>query len=77
MRAVASAVWVTQMLWKMDKAAWLFLAVISAFNLIMDFTLMLGQQNAWSDVSVHFILNALILIYIMLPSVRAAFEETY
>lgn len=70
-------VWVTQMLWKMDKAAWLFLAVISAFNLIMDFTLMLGQQNAWSDVSVHFILNALILIYIMLPSVRAAFEETY
>jgi hypothetical protein len=67
-------VWVVQMLWKMDKSGWLFCAVIAAFNLILDFTVMLSQDGAWSDVSVHFLLNAIILIYIMLPSVKKAFE---
>ena len=66
-------VWVVQMLWNMEKSGWLFLAVIAAFNLILDFTVMLGQ-GAWSDVSLHFILNAIILIYVMLPGVRQAFE---
>jgi hypothetical protein len=61
------------MLWNMEKSGWLFLAVIAAFNLILDFTVMLGQ-GAWSDVSLHFILNAIILIYVMLPGVRQAFE---
>jgi hypothetical protein len=69
-------VWVTQMLWNMEKSGWLFVAVISAFNLILDFTVMLSQDGAWSDVSVHFLLNAIILIYVMLPGVRQAFEPT-
>jgi hypothetical protein len=66
-------VWLVQMLWRVDKQAWLFLAVITVFNLILDFTVMLGQ-GAWSDVSLSFLLNALILIYIMLPGVKRAFE---
>jgi hypothetical protein len=66
-------VWVVKMLWSVDKQAWLFLAVITVFNLILDFTVMLGA-GAWSDVSLHFLLNALILIYIMLPGVKRAFE---
>jgi hypothetical protein len=66
-------VWVAQMLWKVDKEAWIFLAVITVFNLILDFTVMLGAAN-WSDVSVSFILNALILIYVMLPGVKAQFD---
>ncbi len=66
-------VWVVQMLWRVDKQAWLFLAVITVFNLILDFTVMLGASE-WSDVSIHFLLNALILIYIMLPGVKKAFE---
>ena len=65
--------WLVKMLWSMDKQAWLFLAVITVFNLILDFTVMLGSAG-WSDVSVHFLLNALILIYIMLPGVKQAFE---
>src|SRR5262245_509997 len=65
-------VWVAQMLWSMDKSAWLFLAVISVFNLILAFTVMLGQ-GSWSDVSLDFILNTIILIYVMLPGVRRAF----
>jgi hypothetical protein len=66
-------VWLVQMLWAVDKQAWLFLAVITAFNLILDFTVMLGE-GTWSDVSVSFLLNAIILIYAMLPGVRRAFE---
>ena len=66
-------VWVVQMLWRVDKQAWLFLAVISVFNLILDFTVMLGAGE-WSDVSLSFILNAIILIYVMLPGVKRAFN---
>lgn len=67
-------VWVTRMLWNMDRSGWLFCAVISAFNLVLDFTVMLGQSGTWSDVSVHFLLNAIILFYVMLPGVKAAFD---
>jgi hypothetical protein len=66
-------VWVVQMLWKVEKEAWLFLAVITAFNLILDFTVMLGAGE-WSDVSVSFVLNAIILLYVMLPGVKKAFD---
>ena len=67
-------IWLTQMLWRLDPAAWLFLAVITVFNLILDFTLMLGSET-WSDVSISFIINALILIYIMLPGTRKLFGQ--
>ncbi len=66
-------VWLVQMLWRMDKQAWLFLAVITVFNLILDFTVMLGAAE-WSDVSLSFIVNAIILIYVMLPGVKDAFD---
>jgi len=66
-------VWVFQMLWRVDKQAWLFLAVITVFNLILDFTVMLGSAE-WSDVSASFIINAIILIYVMLPGVKSAFD---
>ena len=65
--------WLVKMLWDVDKQAWLFLAVITVFNLILDFTVMLGAGD-WTDVSVSFILNALILIYVMLPGVKKSFE---
>ncbi len=67
-------VWVTKMLWNVDKEAWLFLAVITVFNLILDFTLMLTADTTFSDVSLSFLVNGLILIYVMLPGVRRAFE---
>ena len=65
-------VWLIQMLWRVDPQAWLFLAVITVFNLVIDFMMMIGSA-AWSDVSVSFIFNALVLIYIMLPGVKKAF----
>jgi hypothetical protein len=63
------------MLWKMDPGAWLFLVVIATFNLILDFTYLLGQAD-WPEVQVSFLVNALILIYCMLPGVRSAFGTT-
>jgi len=66
-------VWLVQMLWRVDKQAWLFLAVITVFNLILDFTVMLGA-GTWSDVSLSFLVNAIILIYAMLPGVKRAFD---
>ena len=69
-------VWLVKMLWNVEKQAWLFLAVITVFNLILDFTVMLGAAE-WSDVSLSFIVNAIILIYVMLPGVKRAFDADY
>ena len=66
-------IWLVQMLLRLDPSAWLFLAVITTFNLILDFTVMLGSTTTFSDVSVSFLLNAIILIYCMLPGTRRAF----
>ena len=66
-------VWLAQMLLNLDKQAWLFLAVVTVFNLILGFTVSLGAGE-WSDAGVSFLLNAIILIYIMLPGVRRAFD---
>ena len=66
-------VWVFQMLWRVDKQGWLFLAVITVFNLILDFTLILGSSD-WQDVKVSFLVNGLILIYVLLPGVKRAFD---
>jgi hypothetical protein len=66
--------WLAQMLWRVDRQAWLFMAVITVFNLILDFTAILTSGTTFSDVSVSFILNALILIYVMLPGTKRAFD---
>ncbi len=66
-------VWLVQMLWNVNPQAWMFLAIITVFNISISFFAMLGATTQWSDVSVDIILNALILIYIMLPGVRRAF----
>jgi hypothetical protein len=65
-------IWLVRMLWNVDPQAWLFLAVIATFNLILDFVAMVGS-TAWTDVSISFLLNAIILIYVMLPGTKRAF----
>lgn len=65
-------IWLVRMLWNVQAEAWLFLVVISTFYLIIDFiTLVMG--DTWGDVSVSVVVNALILIYCMLPGVKDAF----
>ena len=65
--------WLAQMLWHVQKSAWLFLVMISAFELIVNTTYLVFGGTTWSDVSVSFILNGLILLYCMLPGTRRAF----
>lgn len=65
--------WLAQMLWHVEKSAWLFLVMISAFELIVNTTYLVFGGATWSDVSVSFILCGLILIYCMLPGTRRAF----
>ncbi|WP_440948593.1 hypothetical protein ACSAZL_10395 [Methanosarcina sp. T3] len=64
--------WVAQMLWQVDPQAWLFLAVISVFNLCLAFVVLV-TGGSWYDINLSVIVNALVLIYIMLPGVREAF----
>jgi hypothetical protein len=66
--------WLAQMLWRVERSAWLFMAAITVFNLILDFATMLTSGTTFSDVSVSFIFNALVLIYVMLPGTRHAFD---
>ena len=37
----------------------------------------LAGAPEWSDISLSFILNAIILIYVMLPGVKQAFDADY
>lgn len=66
-------IWLVQMLWRVDKTAWLFLVIITVWNLSLDFLVMLGSAT-WSDVSLSMLVNAAILVYCMLPGVREAFD---
>src|SRR5256886_9371046 len=65
-------IWLVQMLWRVDPAACVFLVIITLFELTLDFVAMLGSST-WQDVSVSFLLNGVILLYVMLPGVRNAF----
>jgi len=64
--------WVAKMLWEVNPQGWMFMAVIAVFNLSVDFVLLV-TGGSWYDVNLSVIVNALILIYVMLPGVREAF----
>ena len=65
-------IWLIQMLWRVNPQAWMFLIIITIWNLSVAFLAMLGSAE-WSDVSLSILVNAVILIYCMLPGVREAF----
>jgi hypothetical protein len=65
-------IWLVQMLWNVRPEAWLFLVVITTFNLVMDALYLIGDAS-FNMVSLSVIVNALILIYCMLPGVKKAF----
>ena len=64
--------WLAQMLWSMQPQAWIFLAVVTVFNLMVELLVIIGN-GSYADVQASFILNGLILLYIMLPGTRRAF----
>lgn len=66
-------VWVFQMLWSLNEQGWIFVAVITIFNLIVALVSMIGGGFVPSVVTTQFVVNALILLYVMLPGTRRAF----
>ena len=56
-----------------QRSAWIFLAVITTFNLILNF-IALVTGTPWEIVALPIILNTLVLIYIMLPGVKNSFH---
>jgi hypothetical protein len=66
-------IWVVQMLWSMNPSGWLFVAAISTLNLIFITLEAIGSPTQFGDQSLTFIVNALILIYALLPGTKAAF----
>jgi hypothetical protein len=69
-------IWLTMMLWRVERQAWLFLVMITMFYLILDLFMLIGAST-WEDVSISIIVNAIILLYCMLPGVRSAFGTDY
>ena len=65
-------IWLTMMLWRVQPGAWIFLVIVTLFYLSIDFISMLGAST-WQDVSFSIIVNAIVLLYCMLPGVRSAF----
>lgn len=65
-------IWLVQMLWRVDPSAWLFLVVITLFNLILEFLAVISADST-GEYSWSIFFNAAILIYCMLPGVRNAF----
>ena len=65
-------IWLVQMLWNVRPEAWLFLVVITTFNLIMNALYLIGDAT-FNMLGLSVIVNALILIYCMLPGVKSAF----
>src|SRR6516162_5178327 len=65
-------IWLTRALWRVEPQAWMFLVIVTLFYLILFF-FSLSAATTWGDVAVSVILNALILLYCMLPGVRTAF----
>lgn len=65
-------VWLIRLLWKVDPQAWMFMVVVATFDLIIAFMSLVGDAT-FSELSLSFIANGLILIYCMLPSTKAAF----
>lgn len=69
-------IWLTRALGRVEPQAWMFLVIVTMFYLILDFFSLIGA-NSWQDVSVSINVNALILLYCMLPGVRRAFGTAY
>jgi len=67
-------IWLTKMLWEVKQEAWLFLAVITIFNLLLDFITIITSNMPTTDrTTMSIVLNSLVLIYIMLPGTQRAF----
>jgi hypothetical protein len=65
-------IWLVRMLWSVNPQAWMFLVILAIINLILDFVSWLGG-SPWAAMLPSVLINAVILIYCLLPGVRKEF----
>jgi predicted flap endonuclease-1-like 5' DNA nuclease len=65
--------WVMNKLWNLDPRAWLFVAALSALNLILAVVSIFGQST-FQAMLPAIIVNGLILVYVLLPGTKEAFS---
>ena len=65
--------WVVRALLVMDPSAWLFLLIVSGFNLMFDFFTMISTPTTNTDLTISFLLNLVIFGYTMVPSTKRSF----
>ena len=65
--------WVVRALLVMDPSAWLFLLIVSGFNLMFDFFTMISSPTTTTDLTISFLLNLVIFGYAMVPSTKRSF----
>jgi hypothetical protein len=65
--------WVGRAILMQDPSAWLFLILVSGFNLLFVFVTVIFTPTATTDLSVNFLLNLAIFGYTLLPSTKRMF----
>jgi hypothetical protein len=71
--ATALYAWIVAMLWTVQPAGWLYLVLISGWNLIMVVLSAIGPQSSLSAFVPALVINGIVLIYCLLPSTKRAF----
>jgi hypothetical protein len=71
---VVAVIWfaVARQIWNLDPRGWLFVILISGFNLIILALAVIGATQ-FQAVAVNFLVNAVALILALLPSTKQAF----
>ncbi len=76
MSGIMALIWisVTRWLWNLNPQGWLFVAALSALNLIVAvLSVLFNSDTSWDMIWPSLLLNGLILIYTQLPNTKAAF----
>jgi hypothetical protein len=65
-------IWLTRNLWNVDPQAWMFLVIITVFNLILALLSIVGAST-WQALLPSLLVNGAVLLYCLVPSTRQAF----
>jgi hypothetical protein len=66
--------WVAVQLWNVNPQGWMFLILISAFDIILALISVIGATTL-SAVLPSIVVNAIVLIYCLTPGVKSAFGQ--